>query len=109
MREERRRRRGDTLGDALRFQLAACVEDEGLEAMALADDQGLCLASWGEGTDCELMAARAPMASAGTRRLRLGSALLFLCAAGGDAQTRRRSLDRSELGVTRILNRWLAS
>ena len=92
--EERRRRRGDRLEDALSYQLAACVEDEGLSGMVLADDDGLCLARWGEPELCEEVAAAAPMDGA-ARRVRFGGFEMFLCAMGGEPPGRGRSLDRT--------------
>jgi hypothetical protein len=109
MQTERRRRRGDTLEDALNFQLAACVEDEGLAAMVLADSNGLPLAAWGHSETCEEAAALAPFeqGAEGRRRVRFGGHELYLCAVGGNEIGRRRSLDRSATGVSRILGRWI--
>jgi hypothetical protein len=109
--DERRRRRGETLEAALSYQLAACVEDEGLSGMVLADDQGLCLAGWGRPEVCEEVAARAPLGRAvdGARRLRFGGIELFLCAMGGEPPARGRSLDRSAAAIERILGRWIAT
>ena len=104
---ERRHRRGATLGDALNFQLAACVEDEGLEAMVLADGDGLCVANWGDIETCEEAAGRAPLPGGQARSVRFGGMELYLCAVGGKPAARRRSLDRSAKGVSRILGTWL--
>ena len=104
---ERRQRRGETLGDALNFQLAACVEDEGLQAMVLADADGLCVANWGDRDTCEEVAVRAPLPGAQARPVRFGAIELYLCAVGGAAPARRRSLERSAQGVSRILESWL--
>ena len=58
---ERRRRRNGRLADALRLQLEACREDEGLAAIVVADELGFCVAhSGGDGGHDEL-AARLPM------------------------------------------------
>ena len=111
--ENRRHRRGQTLEAQLNYQLAACVEDEGLEAMVLADDAGLCLASWGGHDECEEAAARAPLPlerRAGldaARRVRFGNLELWLCAVGGRPMGRFRSLERSASGVARILSGWI--
>ena len=109
METERRRRRGETLEQALNFQLAACVEDEGLAAMVLADADGLPLASWGHAATCEEAAAFAPFehGADAARSVRFGSHEFYLCAVGGNELGRRRSLDRSATGVSRILNRWM--
>ena len=108
---ERRRRRGDTLADALTFQLAACTEDAGLAAMVLADDDGLALASWGDIDLADEVAGRGPgalAAAAEERRLQFGGLELRLWAVGGEAQARRSSLERSASAVPRILGRWIA-
>jgi hypothetical protein len=58
---ERRRRRSGRLADALRLQLDACREDEGLAAIVVSDELGFCVAhSGGDGSHDEL-AARLPM------------------------------------------------
>jgi len=58
---ERRRRRNGRLADALRLQLEACREQEGLAAIVVADELGFCVAhSGGDGNHDEL-AARLPM------------------------------------------------
>ena len=58
---ERRNRRSGCLADALRLQLEACREDEGLAAIVVSDDLGFCVAhSGGDGSHDEL-AARLPM------------------------------------------------
>jgi hypothetical protein len=58
---ERRLRRSGCLADALRLQLEACREDEGLAAIVVSDDLGFCVAhSGGDGSHDEL-AARLPM------------------------------------------------
>src|SRR5262245_14425954 len=60
-RSERRRRRSGCLADALRLQLEACREDEGLAAIVVSDELGFCVAhSGGDGGHDEL-AARLPM------------------------------------------------
>ena len=58
---ERRHRRSGCLADALRLQLEACREDEGLAAIVVSDELGFCLAhSGGDGSHDEL-AAHLPM------------------------------------------------
>lgn len=57
----RRRRAYDCLADALRFQLEACRESEGLAAIVVSDELGFCVAhSGGDGEHAEL-AARLPI------------------------------------------------
>src|SRR4051794_17607342 len=67
---ERRHRRSGCLVDALRLQLEACRQDEGLAAIVVADELGFCVAhSGGDGSHDEL-AARLPMlADPAQRRL----------------------------------------
>jgi hypothetical protein len=58
---ERRTRRSGCLADALRLQLEACREAEGLAAIVVSDDLGFCVAhAGGDGSHDEL-AARLPM------------------------------------------------
>ena len=58
---ERRHRRSGCLADALRLQLEACREDEGLAAIVVSDELGFCVAhSGGDGSHDEL-AARLPL------------------------------------------------
>ena len=58
---ERRQRRSGCLADALRLQLEACRDDEGLAAIVVSDELGFCLAhSGGDGSHDEL-AAHLPM------------------------------------------------
>ena len=58
---ERRNRRSGCLADALRLQLEACREDEGLAAIVVSDELGFCVAhAGGDGSHDEL-AARLPM------------------------------------------------
>ena len=65
---ERRHRRSGCLADALRLQLEACREDEGLAAIVVSDELGFCVAhSGGEGSHDEL-AARLPMLADPARR-----------------------------------------
>jgi hypothetical protein len=108
MNDERRRRRANSLGESLNYQLAACVEDEGLSAMVVADGDGLRVASWGDDDVCDEIAGRAPIGGVPeARRVRFGGIDLYVCAVGGDATGRKRSLDRSAGGVVRILTTWL--
>jgi hypothetical protein len=54
---ERRHRRSGCLADALRLQLEACREDEGLAAIVVSDELGFCVAhSGGDGRHDELAA-----------------------------------------------------
>ncbi len=62
---ERRQRRSAYLSQALKFQLAACCADGDISAMVIADSDGILLASAGDGSACEEVAAR--MAVLGSR------------------------------------------
>jgi len=54
---ERRSRRTSCLADALRFQLDACREAEGLAAIVVSDELGFCVShSGGDGEHAELAA-----------------------------------------------------
>ena len=67
-RSERRHRRSGCLADALRLQLEACREDEGLAAIVVSDELGFCVAhSGGDGSHDEL-AARLPILADPARR-----------------------------------------
>jgi hypothetical protein len=58
---ERRHRRSGCLADALRLQLEACREDEGLAAIVVSDEHGFCVAHAGGDGNHEELAARLPM------------------------------------------------
>jgi hypothetical protein len=58
---ERRRRRSGRLADALRLQLEACREAEGLAAIVVSDELGFCVAHAGGDGDHEELAAQLPM------------------------------------------------
>ena len=67
-RTERRHRRSECLADALRLQLEACREDEGLAAIVVSDELGFRVAhSGGDGSHDEL-AAQLPMLADPQRR-----------------------------------------
>jgi len=67
---ERRGRRTTLLADALRFQLDACREDEGLAAIVVSDALGFCVAHSGGDGDHDDLAARLPMMADPAQRLR---------------------------------------
>jgi hypothetical protein len=67
---ERRNRRSGCLADALRLQLEACREDEGLAAIVVSDELGFCVAhSGGDGNHDELAAQLPMLADPARRRL----------------------------------------
>jgi hypothetical protein len=119
---ERRQRRSDTQGQALFYQLDASRTRASLEAMILADRNGLCVAASGEDSDmCDEFAAhmaivcdrvtyfQGSVLSPSTRRevhmqrFQVGDDELFLCAIGGDSALRDYEISRSASGVNRIL------
>ena len=58
---ERRHRRSGCLADALRLQLEACREDEGLAAIVVSDELGFCVAHAGGDGSHDEIAARLPL------------------------------------------------
>jgi hypothetical protein len=118
---ERRRRRANTATQALRYQLAACCEEGRIEAMVVADGDGLPLASSGDTYACDEVAAR--MVLVGTRikefngtllspghrwdvqmmKVEVDGSELLVCAVGGTADARRRQIVRGAEGALRIL------
>jgi hypothetical protein len=58
---ERRHRRSGCLADALRLQLDACREAEGLAAIVVSDEVGFCVSHSGGDGSHEELAARLPM------------------------------------------------
>lgn len=121
MATERRRRRSNDPTQALVYQLDACRRRAGLDAMILADQDGLCIATAGRAETCEEFAARVPLMQRGVQRFAsevwtdedrwdvdvcrfdLNGMELSLCAVGGMADERAQELACSLQGVTRIL------
>jgi len=118
---ERRRRRANTVTQALSYQLASCCEDGRIEAMVVADGDGLPLASSGDTFACDEVAAR--MVLVGPRikefsgtllgvgnawqvqmmKVEIEGTELLVCAVGGTAESRKRQLTRGAEGALRIL------
>src|SRR5688500_8057947 len=119
--QERRRRRGNTVTQALRYQLAACCEDGKIEAMVVADGDGLPLASSGDTYACDEVAARMVLVGprikefSGTllgpghrwdvqmQKLEIEGSELLVCAVGGTSAQRARQIARGAEGARRIL------
>ncbi|HSJ99918.1 MAG TPA: hypothetical protein VK932_01710 [Kofleriaceae bacterium] len=119
--QERRRRRGTTVTQSLRYQLAACCEDGGIAAMVVADGDGLPLATSGDAYACDEVAARMVLAGrkihefsgvllgpghrwdVQMKKIELEGTELLVCAVGGTAEARRRQLARGAEGARRIL------
>lgn len=118
---ERRRRRSNEPNQALAHQLDASRQKAGLDAMILADRDGLCIAVSGPAMACEEFAARVSMLHRSmsrfetelwteddrfdvhVRRFDIDGFELCLCAVGGVAGERAVEVERSLRGVTRIL------
>jgi hypothetical protein len=118
---ERRRRRTDLITQALTYQLLACCEDGKMQAMVVADADGLPLAASGDRHACDEIAAS--MVHIGARTPAFGGTLLgsgqrwdvemtqivvdgsplVVCAVGGTAEQRRRQVARGAQGTLRIL------
>ena len=121
MRKERRIRRAETTTQALRYQLDQCCKEGGMEAMVVADRDGLPLAASGDAYACDEVAARmvlvGPRISAfdGTllgdkqvwdvqmMKVRIDGSELFVCAVGGTAVARKKQIARGSAGALRIL------
>jgi hypothetical protein len=119
--EERRHRRGTTVTQSLRFQLAACCEDGRIDAMVVADGNGLTLAASGDAYACDEVAARMVLVGpriqefngvllgAGHRwdvqmkKIEFQGSELLVCAVGGTAEARQRQIARGAEGAMRIL------
>ncbi len=122
MRKERRRRRADSITLALTYQLDACCHDGRIQAMVVADGDGLPLAASGDTFACDEVAARMVHVGAkirefnGTlldggarwdvqmRKVTVDGSELLVCAVGGTAEQRKRQIARGAEGALRILN-----
>ncbi|MCS6797922.1 MAG: hypothetical protein NZ898_05255 [Myxococcota bacterium] len=115
---DRRKRRSNDRNAAVRYQLEYARERGGIEALVLADGDGLLLAASGEPAVCAELGAVAPLlghslfrmpmppmlrgADVAVRRLDIYGQPLFLAAVGGGV-ARDVWLARSAAGVRRIL------
>jgi hypothetical protein len=122
MRKERRRRRAKTITLALSYQLDDCCKEGAIEAMVVADGDGLPLAAAGDIYACDEVAAR--MCHVGSRirdfngtllagatrwdvqmtKLDVDGSELLVCAVGGTAEQRKKQIARGAAGALRILN-----
>jgi hypothetical protein len=118
---ERRTRRTHLISQALHYQLVACCQDGAIEAMVVADEDGLALARSGDPDQCDEVAAkmaqvvaRTPQFSgtligAGQRwdvdmtKVVVDGSPLLVCAVGGSAEQRQRQITRGAQGALRIL------
>lgn len=118
---DRRRRRATSISGALNLQLSACCEEGEIDAMVLADLDGLPLAASGDSFACDEVAAsmvkvgsKVP-AFSGTlygpghrwevqmQKVEIAGTELLVCAVGGTDAARRRQLSRGAAGAARIL------
>lgn len=122
MRKERRRRRAESITLALSYQLDACCQDGRIQAMVVADGDGLPLASAGDTFACDEVAARmvhvgariaefnGTLLDGGTRwdvqmkKVTVDGSELLVCAVGGSAAERKKQIARGAEGALRILN-----
>ena len=122
MRKERRRRRASSITLALGYQLDDCCRDGSIQAMVVADGDGLPLASAGDAYACDEVAAR--MCRVGSRIREFNGTLLgsgarwdvqmtkvdvdgselLVCAVGGTPAQRKKQIARGAAGAVRILN-----
>ncbi len=122
MRKERRHRRASSITLALSYQLDDCCRDGRIQAMVVADGDGLPLASAGDTFACDEVAARMCHVGAkirefnGTllgsgarwdvqmRKVTVDGSELLVCAVGGTAEQRKKQITRGAEGALRILN-----
>lgn len=116
--EERRQRRSSDRFLALRYQLEHTREKGSLEALVLADEEGLLVASSGDASICAELGAVAPLvanavmgmpmppllrgAEVAIRPLHVYGQRLYLASVGGGV-ARDVHLQSSRCGVQRIL------
>lgn len=118
---ERRVRRSQQTTQALSYQLDSCCKEGAMDAMVVADSDGLPLASAGDAFACDEVAARmvlvGPKISSfdGTlladqrqwnvqmTKVRIDGSELLVCAVGGTAAARKKQIARGAAGALRIL------
>jgi hypothetical protein len=119
--QERRRRRAHNATMALRYQLDACCEDGAIEAMVVADGDGLPLAASGDTYACDEVAARMVLVGPRIRefngtlrgggcrwdvqmtKVEIDGSELLVCAVGGSPAQRSKQIARGAEGALRIL------
>ena len=121
MRKERRTRRAETITLALSYQLDDCCRDGGIQAMVVADGDGLPLAAAGDVYACDEVAAKmvhvgqrirefnGTVLGPGTRwdvqmtKLEVDGSELLVCVVGGTPEQRKKQIARGASGAMRIL------
>ena len=119
--KERRRRRADTVTLALTYQLDDCCKEGKIQAMVVADSDGLPLASAGDVYACDEVAARMVLVGPKIRtfdgtllgqgarwdvqmtKVASDGSELRVCAVGGSAEARKKQIARGAAGALRIL------
>jgi hypothetical protein len=119
--KERRTRRASTITQALIYQLDACCRDGDIQAMVVADTDGLALAASGDAFACDEVAARAVLIGTKIRKfsgtmlglgrgwdvemekVKIDGSELLVCAVGGKASERKKQIERGARGALRIL------
>jgi hypothetical protein len=120
--DERRRNRSNEPTEALKLQLMASAMRAGFSSLALAEEHGLIVASAGEPSESEEVAALSPQFAGGCElwhgtvatesgeklltiaSVRSAAGPLFLTAVGGKRREIVPELVRSGQGVCRILS-----
>lgn len=121
MQHERRVRRAETITLALSYQLDDCCRDGGIQAMVVADGDGLPLAAAGDAYACDEVAAKmvhvgqrirefnGTVLGTGTKwdvqmtKVEVDGSELLVCAVGGTPEQRKRQISRGAAGAVRIL------
>lgn len=121
MRKERRHRRADTITLALTYQLDDCCKEGKIQAMVLADGDGLPLAAAGDVYACDEVAARMVLVGPKIRsfdgtlfggghrwdvqmtKVSVDGSELLMCAVGGSPTQRKKQMARGAAGALRIL------
>ena len=122
MRKERRRRRSQhSVTLALTYQLDDCCKEGAIDAMVVADGDGLPLAAAGDVFACDEVAARMVLVGPRIRsfdgtllgggrhwnvqmtKVAVDGSELLVCAVGGTPEARKRQIARGAAGALRIL------
>ena len=119
--KERRRRRADTVTLALTYQLGDCCKDGKIQAMVVADSDGLPLAAAGDVYACDEVAARMVLVGPKIRtfdgtllgqgarwhvqmtKVAIDGSELLVCAVGVIVEARKKLIARGAAGALRIL------
>ncbi len=121
MRNERRLRRAKSVTLALSYQLDDCCKEGDMQAMVVADKDGLPLAAAGDVYACDEVAARMVLVGRRIRefngtlldgsvswdvqmtKVQVDGTDLLVCVVGGSAEQRMKQIERGAAGAVRIL------